>query len=145
MASAWSTACDFGYVSRDDLRILPWFTQLRLAEESSPNVRERIDSYLAKPNQERRLAFLDVLSRTAREARHAPLVLFRLYPRAIQIVVATAFGDSQRAREIREKQVAILPAIEGCEACRGRLLPNGTQCVKCGNPVWTYARMNFDE
>jgi hypothetical protein len=124
---------------------MPWLLQLRLGDEAGTNVRERLDFYLAKKDHERRLAFLDVLARTAREARHAPLVLFRLYPRAIQIVVAMAFGDSQRAREVREKQVEILPAIEGCDECRGRLLPNGAQCAKCGNPLWTYARMSSDD
>jgi hypothetical protein len=146
VVSSCVTAGDFGYFPRDDQRLLPWLARLRLGDESrSPHVRERIDSYLAEKDHERRLAFLDVLARTAHEARHAPLVLFRLYPRAIQIVVATAFNNSQRAREVRDKQIEILPAIEGCDACCGRLLPNGTQCSHCGNPVWTYARMNLDE
>ncbi len=145
VASSFLASRELGQCPGDGNRWLPWLTQLRLGDDASPNVQERIDSYLAKQDHERRLAFLDVVSRFAREARYAPLVLFRLYPRAIQIVVAVAFGNAQRAREIRDKQVEILPAIEGCEECRGRLLANGAQCGTCGNPVWTYARMNMDE
>ena len=137
---------EFGYLPREDKHLLSWFARFRLeADADKPNVRERIDYYLGKNQHERGLAFLDVLSRTTREARQAPAVMFRLYPRAIQIVVASAFNDSQRARLIRDEQVAILPDIEGCDKCRGRLLANGSQCIKCGNPVWTYAQMNLAE
>ena len=99
---------------------------------------KRVESYLAKTADQRRLTFSDVMGRALPESRHAPLVLFRLMPLAVEIVTALAFGDSRQAAEVRQRQSAILPAIGDCEHCRGKLLENGEQCPECGNPLWLF-------
>ncbi|MCC6124903.1 MAG: hypothetical protein IT426_08075 [Pirellulales bacterium] len=72
------------------------------------------------------------------EAASAPLVVFRLFPLAVQIVTARAFGDRKTADELRSRQADILPSINDCRHCRGRVLDVGEPCPKCGNPLWTY-------
>lgn len=144
--SSHAAAIEFGYLPQGDRRLLKSIAQLRIGDEvDNPNVAQRIESYLAQKPQDRRLAFMDALARAVPEARQAPLVLFRLYPRALSIVVATAFNDSSRAHRIRYEQEEILPQISGCEACHGQPLANGSQCERCGNPLWNYARLNLAE
>ncbi len=116
-----------------------WLARLRLGP-SQPDERvvQRVQCYLAKTPDQRRLTFTDVMARALPESRRAPLVLFRLMPLAVEIVTALAFGDSSQATEVRQRQVAVLPAISDCEQCRGKLLENGEQCPECGNPLWLF-------
>ena len=113
--------------------------RLRLGpSQPDDRVTKRVESYLAKTADQRRLTFSDVMGRALPESRHAPLVLFRLMPLAVEIVTALGFGDSPQAAEVRQRQSAILPAIGDCERCRGKLLENGEQCPECGNPLWLF-------
>ena len=78
------------------------------------------------------------MGRVLPESRHAPLVLFLLFPLAVQIVTASAFDDRGTASGQRRQQTAILPAITDCRQCRGQLLEFTEQCTACGNPLWKY-------
>ena len=80
----------------------------------------------------------DALLKELPRARHIRLVLFRLYPLAVRIVTDVAFGDHFRANELRNQQLALLPAIADCHECHGKTLDNGEKCRTCGNPVWLY-------
>jgi hypothetical protein len=73
------------------------------------------------------------------EARKAPLVLYQLLPPAVAIVTATAFADPAQADLARNEQRLILPALSDCRTCHGALLPPGTSCSQCGNPLWKFA------
>ena len=77
------------------------------------------------------------MEETLREARHAPLVLYQLFPLAVRAVAALAFGDHLRGGEIRNKQASLLPAITYCRNCHGRLMEVDETCRECGNPLWT--------
>ena len=116
-----------------------WLARLRLGPDS-PDAKQlqRLEDYLAKTGDERRLAFTDVLAIALPDSRGAPLVLFRLMPFCVEIVTALAFGDHARAREARKSQAVHLPAIQYCQQCRGDVLESGEQCRGCGNPLWKY-------
>ncbi|MGO8690721.1 MAG: hypothetical protein ACLQLG_13950 [Thermoguttaceae bacterium] len=119
-----------------------WLARLRLGpSQPEDRVTKRVECYLAKSRDQRRLLFSDVMARALPESRHAPLVLFRLLPLAIEIVTALGFGDSAQAAEVRQSQSDILPGIADCEQCRGKLLDNGQQCPACGNPLWQFDRL----
>ena len=90
------------------------------------------------PGDARRLAFQRVLDKAIPESRRAPLVLLRLLPLAAGIATATAFGNLDLARLLRKQQSSLLPAINDCHRCRGRLLDNGDSCPECGNPLWKF-------
>jgi hypothetical protein len=116
-----------------------WLSRLRLGpSQPDDTVTKRVECYLAKTPNQRRLTFTDVMARALPESRRAPLVLFRLMPLAVEIVTALAFGDSPQATEVRQHQVALLPAISDCDQCRSKLLENGEQCPECGNPLWLF-------
>ncbi len=120
----------------------PWLSRLRLGpSQPDERVSKRVESYLAKTPDQRRLTFTDVLARALPESRHAPLVLFQLLPLAVRIVTALAFGDSAGATAVRQRQLAILPAIADCDQCRGKVLDTGQQCPGCGNPLWLFERL----
>ena len=127
-----------------------WYVQ-RLSRlrfgEPPPQTDEiaRIEDYLLKSAEQRRLAFTNVLARVVPESRRAPLVLFLLTPLAVHVATALAFGDPQRAAAVRSQQAAHLPAIEGCPLCRRRLLANGDQCPRCGNPLWGFRWLTSSE
>jgi hypothetical protein len=86
--------------------------------------------------------FSSALERALPEARKAPLVIYRLYPRAVRIATAIAFGDALRAQEIRSEQISFLPIIADCHHCHGAPLENGESCVDCGNPLWKIKWLN---
>jgi len=122
-----------------------WLLHLRLADEgTSPEVLQSMSRYLSQAFDARKRTFSDVLHRVFPEARRAPLVLFQLFPLAIGIVTATAFGDHATAEEARRQQIELLPAIAGCRTCRGRLLDVGETCAVCGNPLWKYSWLTAD-
>ena len=115
-----------------------WLLDLRLAgRQDRATVESRADSYLRLPGRERQLEFSDRLEETLREARHAPLVLYQLFPLAVRAVASLAFGDHLRGGEIRNKQASLLPAITYCRNCHGRLMEVDETCRECGNPLWT--------
>lgn len=116
-----------------------WLGTLRMGETfNEPGIQERIDAYLERTCEVRSLDFSDALLRELPGARHIPLVLFRLFPLAVRIVTDVAFGDHFRANELRNQQLALLPAIADCHECHGKTLDNGEKCRTCGNPVWLY-------
>jgi hypothetical protein len=118
---------------------LSWLARLRLGDaHDAPEYVERLEDYLGKTSDQRRLAFTDVLADVLPDSRRAPLVLFRLLPPAVRIVTALAFGDHVRAREARSSQATHLPAIDYCRRCRGEVLENGERCEQCGNPLWEF-------
>jgi hypothetical protein len=133
------------YTRGDGSWYVQWLSGLRFAEPPQPDEIARIEDYLLKNAEQRRLAFTNVLARVVPESRRAPLVLFLLTPLAVHLATALAFGDSQRAAALRNQQVARLPAIDGCPLCRRRLLPNGAQCSHCGNPLWGFRWLTSSE
>jgi hypothetical protein len=126
-----------GYWPVDNDVYAPWLARLMLGESppSEPH-RQRIDGYLSKPADARRLVFTDVLAKALPESCRAPLVLFLLFPLAVEIATALAFGDRPTADKLRASQVEHLPVISGCHKCRGRVLENGEMCRQCANPLW---------
>ena len=139
MAESAATVGECGYVSTADDWYLSWLARLRLGDaHDAPEHVERLEDYLGKTSDQRRLAFTDVLADVLPDSRRAPLVLFRLLPPAVRIVTALAFGDHVRAREARSSQATHLPAIDYCRRCRGEVLENGERCEQCGNPLWEF-------
>jgi len=118
---------------------LPWISRLRLGfRHAEPNVQARLDEYLLTDAEDRWLGFTDVLGRSMPESRKTPVVLFRLFPLAVQIATALAFNDPLRANQLRNLQLDLLPAIMSCEKCHGAVLDAGESCDECGNPIWTF-------
>jgi len=118
---------------------LGWLTRFRLGRLSEdPRVAKRLSLYLAATPDRRRLMFTNVMSSVLAESRRAPLVLFRLFPHAVQVVTALAFEDHVLCEAAREQQLHLLPAIRDCHRCRGKLLDNGEECRLCGNPLWKF-------
>jgi len=132
-------AREYGYVKPEDDWYLQWLGQLRLGESlSDPKVSAQIAEYQSKTPDDRRLALSDVLLKVLPESRKAPLVLFRLVPLAVHIATALAFGDSRQASDLRDRQVACLPAITDCPKCRGAVIDIDEICDECGNPLWRF-------
>jgi hypothetical protein len=139
IAVSASLVRDQAYASMKDEWFLQWLTRLRVGEpHADEKVSRRLSDYVSKTEDERRLAFTDVLARVLPESRRAPLVLFRLLPLAVRIATALAFNDQPTAAETRWQQAVELPAVTDCRTCRGKLLDNGQQCQACGNPLWKY-------
>lgn len=117
----------------------PWLAQMR-SRQCAPGleVGESWKDYFEQDPDDRRHRFMDQLTRAMPEARKAPLVLFRLVPLAVRIAVAAAFADRAGAAELRQEQIAILPAIADCRQCRGQVLECIEQCPSCGNPLWKH-------
>ncbi len=116
-----------------------WLARLRLGDFDSNNrVVLRMSYYVSKSARDQRLAFGNILATVLPEASRAPLILMRLFPEAVQIATALAFGKTADAQELRREQIDILPSIVDCYRCHGKLLENGEQCPMCGNPLWTY-------
>ncbi len=137
IAESKAAACTLGCLGPDNDWYLAWLARLRLGEsELGGKALERVNDYLSKTPDQRRLAFSNVLAKTLPESRRAPLVLFHLFPLSIHIVTALAFGDHTGASKLRSRQIGYLPAISDCRACHGKVLENGEQCRACGNPLW---------
>ena len=133
-----------GYVNDTGTWFLDWIFRLRLGEGYRSVMDQRVDYYRSRTIEKRRLKFVSVLQRSMPESARAPLVLFRLFPRAVRILAAVAFGDPLRAQELRAEQTGFLPAISDCHECHGRVLDNEEICRCCGNPVWTFSYLLSD-
>ena len=139
MVVSAATVRQRGYANGADDWYLHWMGQFRLGPiNSDGRVAKRLAFYLAQTQDDRRLAFSNVLSAALPQSRKAPLVLFRLVPSSVEIATALAFGKTADAGHCRRQQMEHLPAIGDCHECRGRVLDNGEQCRVCGNPVWKF-------
>ena len=128
-----------GYVERPEEWFRDWVFQLSLGEGWEARRNEHALGYQDLADKGRRLRFVSTLQRAVPESVRTPPVLFLLFPLAVRIVAAMAFGDSKRAQQLRSEQVALLPAIADCHECRGQVLGNDERCRNCGNPIWTFA------
>ncbi len=133
-----------GFLNCPSEWFLDWLFRLQLGEEYTALREKRVEFYRSPTAENRRLKFLTVLQKAAPESARAPLVLFRLFPRALRIVAAVAFGAASRARELRDVQRSLLPAIVDCHECHGRILDNDEICQACGNPVWEFKWLQAD-
>ena len=133
-----------GYVNDSDEWFLEWMFRLRLGDGYRSIMEERIRYYRSQSTEANRQKFAAVLQRSMPESMKAPLVLFRLFPCAVRILAAVAFGDPLRAQELRAEQVSLLPAIAECHECHGGVLDNDEICRCCGNPVWKFAWLLAD-
>jgi hypothetical protein len=133
-----------GFLNGSSAWFLDWLVGLLLGEEHEALLKKRLEFYRSPTAEDRRLKFLTVLQQAAPESARAPLVLFRLFPRAVRIVAAVAFGAAPRARELRDVQKSFLPAIVDCHECHGRILDNDEICQVCGNPVWEFEWLQAD-
>lgn len=137
VAECAATVKSHGLLAASDDWFLTWLIQLRLnVSQPDAPVTARLTDYLARSNEDRAKTFSNVLARTLPESRRAPLVLFQLYPLAVELATVLAFNDREKAAALRKRQATCLPAILDCGECRGRVLENGEQCRKCGNPLW---------
>jgi hypothetical protein len=135
-----------GYLDVDWAWYLRWLAHLRLDEAARDDRwRRRIRYYLRMNEDQRRLEFSRHLERVFPEATRAPLILYRLFPLAIDIVSAIAYGEHLLASELRDRQAFWLPGIPDCRECHGRPLDNGEMCSVCGNPLWTYTWLCEEE
>lgn len=127
------------YVDDEDDWFVRWLLPLRMEVDDWSPVEQQIADYRGHAPHQRRRVFVSALERNVPYATKAPLVLYRLYPLAVRIVVAIAFGDHLRAGELRNQQASILPVISDCHVCHGRPFDNGENCGSCGSPLWSYA------
>jgi len=95
-----------------------------------------VAGYLSRSPADRHLAFTDVLAKGFPESRRAPLVLFRLFPLAVQLATSLAWDDRVLADGSRKQQVSEFAAIGDCPQCHGKVLDPVEQCPACGNPLW---------
>jgi len=136
-AESAAAVTEMGYVQGDGHWYLEWLADVRLGKAAlEPKNHRRLSEYARRDGNRRRLTLTNVLVAILPDARRAPLVLFRLFPMAVHIATAIAFGDDAGASRIRANQKECLPAIEDCNQCRGRVFNNGEQCSGCGNPLW---------
>ena len=133
-----------GYIDNDGAWFTDWIFRLRFGEGYASFMDQRLEFYHSPTMEERRLKFLSALQRAMPESTRTPLVLFRLFPRAVRIVAAVAFGDPLRGQELRREQARFLPAITECHECHGRVLDNEEICRCCSNPVWNFAWLLSD-
>ena len=139
IAESATAVREHGYVRTDAQWYCRWLTRLRLGEAATDaETVERLDDYMSRTPDDRRLAFTDVLATVLAESTRAPLVLFRLLPLSVEIATALAFGDHTAALDARNRQTSLLPAIDYCHRCHGKVLENGEQCPGCGNPLWKF-------
>jgi hypothetical protein len=127
------------YVPTDDRWYLTWLVGLRFSQwTEEASAERRLAVYRAQPPDARRLSFETALERALPQANHAPLVLYRLFPLAVEAITAVAFGDLATGEAARKRQLELLPNLADCHDCRGRLLDNGEECRHCGNPLWRF-------
>jgi hypothetical protein len=126
------------HLANDTHWIADWVLRLRLDASYLASAQKRLEQYLHLTSEECRRGFVNRLYHVIPESVKTPLVLWRLFPLAVRLVAAHAFGDSKRTEQLRNDQRELLPAISDCPTCHGRLLETGSACPRCGNPVWTF-------
>src|SRR5262249_29219749 len=104
-------AAHSGYAKADFPWFCGWLTRLCWGEHADPAILERLHAYDQLTDGERRRMFASLVEQALPEATSAPLVIYRLYPRAVRIATALAFGDRLRASDVRSEQIAYLPVI----------------------------------
>ena len=134
-----------GYAVGDLGWFRDWLLRMCWGDGIDTPTLEHFQSYENHSDGKRRQMFASTLEHVLPEATAAPLIIYRLYPRALRIATAVAFGDASRAREVRSEQISYLPVIGDCHQCDGRTLENGEICPDCGNPFWKIAWMNATE
>lgn len=145
IAESAAAAEDGAYINAPHGWFANWLAELWLGERcADPVLAQRLATYSNQPASARRAAFSTAVERMLPEAARAPLVMYRLFPKAIIIATATAFGDRLQAEMTRRRQVALLMSINDCSKCRGSLLANGDSCGECGNPFWKYRWLTAD-
>jgi len=145
IAESVATVEHDGYLPDDIVWYREWLSRLRLGDRwNSPVVAGRLEHYLSKTADDRRRTFAQLLERSLPEARHAPLIVYRLFPLAVAVATAVAFGDHAKADVARKRQVFILPGISDCPKCHGSVLANEEKCQQCGNPFWIYEWLTAD-
>lgn len=133
------TAYRNGYLAGNESWFLPWLISWRLPDRHHEGgVAARLAVYKAKPADGRRLALETALERALPQATHAPLVLYRMFPLAVEVAAALSFADGPGAQAARKRQLTILPGLADCQTCHGSLLENGDECRICGNPLWKF-------
>ena len=125
-----------GYANGDIDWLLDWLQRPRWGADIESSTLRRLQFYENHNDGERRRIFASFLEQALPTATKAPLIIYRLYPRAVRIATALAFGDALRAREVRSEQMSYLPVIGDCRQCHGLPLENGEICPDCGNPLW---------
>lgn len=144
IAESHVAAREFGCLSTADDWYLRWLARLRLGTyQADGKLLDQAAIYVSAAFDLRRLMLTDVLAKVQPESRRAPLVLFHLFPLAVQIATALAFGNTTIAGKLRERQMAILPAITDCRQCHGRIL-DSESCPVCGNPLWKVEFLSAD-
>jgi hypothetical protein len=133
------------YTNGDLAWIRDWLLQLRFGDKVDPAIVKSMRRYDQQNDGQRRRMFSSFLEQAFPEGRKAPLIIYRLFPRAVRIVTAVAFADALRAREIRAEQISFLPIISDCHHCHGLPLENSETCVECGNPLWKIKWLNATE
>jgi hypothetical protein len=128
-----------GYVDNPEGWLSDWLLALRFGNRGPEFRQTHVEPYLGLADSARRLRFVSTLQRVVPESIRTPPVLFLLYPYAVRIVAAMAFGDEARAQQLRASQSQTFAAIPDCHECRGRVLANEERCRCCGNPIWTFA------
>jgi hypothetical protein len=142
VAVSAAAAAGRGYIA-DGPWYRDWLARLRLGSvDADSRAARRIAFYAAKEDEQRRLAFSNVVAAALPEAVRAPLILLRLLPLAVEVSTALAFGKSADAMLLRHDQIEILPLIADCHYCHGKLLENGELCEMCGNPLWNFEWLN---
>jgi hypothetical protein len=132
-----AAVAEMGHVRNDGQWYLHWLAGFRLGQGTlDEQHRLMLAKYAGQNQDQRRLTLTNVLVKVLPDARRAPLVLFRLFPMAVQIATAIALGDKANAVRLRADQIKWLPAIEDCTQCHGRVLNIGEECIVCGNPLW---------
>jgi hypothetical protein len=139
IAESRVAAGNLGLLGSGDEWYGPWLARLTLGESGAhAKVTARITAYLAAVPRKRQLGFTNVLVKVLPESSRAPLVLFDLFPLAVQLATAVAFINPGGASDLRHQQLALQPAIGDCHKCRGQILENGLECPGCGNPLWKH-------
>ena len=128
---------EIGYFDGSMVGALEWLIGLRHGKRFPQAARARLHTYQSRDHSGRRLLFGSVIEQELPEATKAPLVIYRLYPRAVKLTTALALDNRDRAAEMRDQQLKLLPAISDCSACHGGILEVDEICAHCGNPLWT--------
>jgi len=130
-------AAHSGYAKAHFSWFCEWLTRLFWGDHPDVALLERLRDYDQLTDGERRRMFASHVEQALPKATSAPLVIYRLYPRAVRIATSLAFGDRLRASDIRNEQIAYLPVIADCHECHGAPLDKAkcaiSAAIRCGS------------